>query len=329
MSTSKVLRIIDLSSPSGVDGLGKKAANLAEVATIPGVLTPKGFAIPGDALDGYLDEYRPEILRLIRTLPPIEAHSEVERMLIARPLDFDGELEVHLARWFPPETLFAVRSSAHPVVRGEQIAEDSKEHSLAGQYSSFLRVPLNKVPEAVSRCAGSLFNARSIELFQPGVDTSYIDSTMTVIIQDMVEASASGVMMTVDPIAFADGVELTGIEASYGACEVIVSGKAQGDLFLIDRAMGTVTEIQLGSKRWLVDLPVYGGRSAEALTPVADQQRGIFALSVGEAEHIANLGLQIEQHFGLPQDIEFVLSSNREVFITQARPITTLKEKKK
>ena len=197
---------------------------------------------------------------------------------------------------------------------------------MAGQYSSFLRVPASEVPAAVARCCASLYNPRSIEIFQPAMDTTYITSTMTVLVQEMVEASVSGVMMTVDPLAVRDGVEAIGIEASYGACEAVVSGQTQGDLFMIDRINHKVFETELGSKRWRADLPIYGV-SSDHLTAVPKAERAVFALSVEEAQRIAALGMEIERHFGMPQDVEFVLDANREVVITQARPITTLKEK--
>lgn len=327
MTASRSFELVDLSSRLNIKGLGKKAANLAEVASIPGARTPKGFALPGEVLDAYLAGFRTEILGIVRTLDPADAHESIELLLLDHPLDFAQSLVSHLQKQFPPTTLFAVRSSAHPIVKGAQVAEDSEEISLAGQYSSFLRVPVEKVPEAVSRCAASLFNGRSIEIFKPGLDTTYIDSTMTVVIQEMIDATACGVMMTVDPMAYADGIEVVGIEASYGACEAIVAGKTQGDLYLVDRSTGAVTATELGSKRWRVDLPVYGDTDHDGLVAVPQELRDEYALTVVEAEQIAALGRRIEQHFGLPQDIEFVLDDHREVVVTQARPITTLKEK--
>jgi len=327
MTKPTALVLVDLNSQSSVKGLGKKAANIAEVAMVPGVRTPRGFAFPGAVLDSYLANSRADILGILRALDPTDAHRSVEQLLLSRPIAHAEALVEHLREQFPPNTLFAVRSSAHPVVKGVRVAEDSTEISLAGQYSSFLRVPINTVPEAVIRCVASLFNPRSIELFEPNLDTTYIASTMTVLIQEMVDATACGVMMTIDPMAHAEGTEVVGIEASYGPCEAIVAGKTQGDLFLIDRTTGAVTETELGSKRWRVDHPVYGSADDDMLTAVSQEMRSAYSLTQDEAEKIANLGLRIEQHFGLPQDIEFVLDVHREAVVTQARPITTLKEK--
>ncbi|MCD5422751.1 PEP/pyruvate-binding domain-containing protein [Rhodococcus pyridinivorans] len=319
--------IVDLSTPASIAGLGKKAANLAELAAaVEGARTPRGFALPGATLAPFIHGYRREISSILRSgLSSSRTHREIEALMAAAaPPLVDGLVEL-LDDRFDAGTLFAVRSSAHPVVGGVQIAEDSEEHSLAGQYSSFLRVPREHVPQAVARCCASLFNARSIEIFDVANDESYLDSTMTVLVQEMVEASVSGVMMTLDPIAAADGTNVLGIEAAYGACEAIVAGKTQGDLMLVDRASRAVVERQIGSKRWRVELPVYSGSDAgESLVPVPDSLRSVFALSPDEVAAIAELGLRIESHFGPPQDIEFVLDARRNVVITQARPITTL-----
>lgn len=321
--------IVDLSAPRSIDGLGKKAANLAEVATVPGARTPQGFAFPGTALAPIIRRFRDEISAILRTTPSShDAHRRIEVLMAAVASELPGDLVGLLEEHFDSGALFAVRSSAHPVVNGERIAEDSEQHSLAGQYSSFLRVPRERVPDAVAKCCASLFNARSLDVFDIVNDGSYLESTMTVIVQEMVEATVSGVMMTLDPIAAADGTKVVGIEAAYGACEAIVAGKTQGDLFLVDRDDGTVVEREVGSKRWRVELPLYGDDHHESLVAVLDDLRGEFSLSLDEISRIADLGMRIERHFGSPQDIEFVLDADREVVITQARPITTLMKEK-
>ena len=47
-------------------------------------------------------------------------------------------------------------------------------------------------------------------------------------------------------------------------------------------------------------------------------------LSDGELLAVAELGDRVERHFGAPQDIEFALDRDRQVWLVQSRPITTL-----
>ena len=47
-------------------------------------------------------------------------------------------------------------------------------------------------------------------------------------------------------------------------------------------------------------------------------------LSDGELLAVAELGDRVERHFGAPQDIQFALDRDRQVWLVQSRPITTL-----
>lgn len=57
---------------------------------------------------------------------------------------------------------------------------------------------------------------------------------MSVLIQEMFSSDLCAVVMTKDPVELE---EVFGIEITYGACEALVSGKVQGDLFLLNRRM--------------------------------------------------------------------------------------------
>src|SRR5258707_14588025 len=47
-------------------------------------------------------------------------------------------------------------------------------------------------------------------------------------------------------------------------------------------------------------------------------------LSDEQVRRLSELGAQVEAHFGLPQDIEWAIDTSGQVFLLQARPITTL-----
>jgi rifampicin phosphotransferase len=131
-----------------------------------------------------------------------------------------------------PDTKFAVRSSGTVLKNGEAIVEDSAKKSLAGQYESFLNVPPSEVANAVKLCWASLFNERSLHVFEAKTNGSFLDSKMSVVVQQMVLADVSAVMMTQDLL---EKFPLLAMETTYGACEAIVSGKVTGDLITIDR----------------------------------------------------------------------------------------------
>ena len=51
--------------------------------------------------------------------------------------------------------------------------------------------------------------------------------------------------MTRDPV---EGDNHFGMEVTYGACEAIVSGEVQGDLYLLNRATGDILSAETGTK---------------------------------------------------------------------------------
>ena len=111
------------------------------------------------------------------------------------------------------------------------------------------------------------------------------------------------------------------INASWGLGEAVVSGEVTPDAYTVNKEtlkeeqskigvkkMMTVTESQERGSRWLTFLR----------KDVHDR-----ALAHGEVTELARIGREIEQHFDLPQDIEWGLIEDRFV-VFQSRPITTL-----
>ena len=47
-------------------------------------------------------------------------------------------------------------------------------------------------------------------------------------------------------------------------------------------------------------------------------------LTDGQAADLARLGLRVERHYGAPQDTEWAIDAAGRLWLTQARPITTL-----
>ena len=180
--------------------------------------------------------------------------------------------------------LVAVRSSA--------CAEDSEEASFAGQQDTYLNVlGAAETSRLVVECWASFFGERA--LFYRANKGSLEDLAMAVVVQRMVEPEKSGVIFTVDPVAGRRDRML--VEAAFGLGEQVVSGHVTPDHYVIDR-QGVVKTERL----------VHGG-----------------VLSPDELVRLAELGRQLEEYFGRPQDIEWGIAEG-DVFLLQSRPVTTL-----
>lgn len=244
-------------------------------------------------------------------------HETIVTSTLQGVADIQAALEKHISG----ATFFAVRSAGAPVVNHKEIAEDSRGISLAGQYESFLLVPARHVPLAVLHCYASLFAERSLRRFKVMEDAGYLWSCMSVLIQEMCPAELSSVVMTEDPV---EGKNRFGMEITYGACEAIVSGEVQGDLYLLNKATGAIINAEVGTKNSRIGYePFTNWETGNKIKlPVPEHERKQFAASQRLVSSIYDLGMLVEHHFGVPQDIELVVSQG-EIVVTQSRPITT------
>jgi pyruvate,water dikinase len=192
-------------------------------------------------------------------------------------------------RQLGPDVPVAVRSSA--------TAEDLPSASFAGQHDTFLDVTGEQaVLHAVRRCWASLWTDRAVAYRAAnGVDPGTV--RLAVVVQQMVDAAAAGVMFTADPLSSRRGRAV--IEASPGLGESVVSGTVTPDHYVVDTAAGEIL-----------------GRTAGPGSALCLDDRHLRTL--------AGLAREVEAAFGdVPQDVEFAVDRKDRVWLVQARPITT------
>src|SRR4029453_10961176 len=91
------------------------------------------------------------------------------------------------------------------------------------------------------------------------------------------------------------------------------------DHFVVDPATGAVLERRLGDKRLVIRARQGGGAERSAHRP-----SDAFCLTDEQLRALAVLGTQVEAHYGEPQDIEWAIDPAGSLWLTQARPVTTL-----
>jgi pyruvate,water dikinase len=307
-----------------VGSVGGKGANLGELtsARIP---VPPGFIVTAEAYFRFLDStrIRPLIRRELHGLdvqnsPDLqEAADKIQQIILEAPMPLSLEQEIRAAYQSMGEGFVAVRSSA--------TAEDLPEASFAGQQSTFLNVHGGeKVVEAVKGCWASLFNARAI-FYRADQKYDHFKVGIAVPVQRMVQSQASGVMFTLEPVT-SDKSKIV-IEAVLGLGEAIVSGEVTPDLFILDKDSLRILSKKVHSQEWqLVKNPeeVEGDRNVKI--PIAKNLQSQQKISDEEVVELARLGKSIESHYQFPQDIEWAKETGN-LFVTQARPVTTIKEK--
>jgi rifampicin phosphotransferase len=200
-------------------------------------------------------------------------------------------------------------------VRSSATAEDAAALSMAGQYQTILNVEgESALLDAVQQCWQSLHAERA----QAYLDEQRIDASgvaMAVVVQRLVDADIAGVIFTANPHNGRRREML--LEASRGLGEAVVSGRVQPDSLRLAADTGQVLFAAVAGKQPSCangDVVPYGKNGDSAVGP---------CLGSRDVHRLWQLGRQIAEHFGSPQDIEWA-ARDGEFFVLQSRPITTL-----
>ncbi|MFM2206361.1 MAG: phosphoenolpyruvate synthase [Bacteroidota bacterium] len=314
---------------SHVAEFGGKNASLGEMAgqlSSLGIRIPEGYAVHAEGYRLFLQEN--DLVKKLEkhlssidsvTLEGLAAAASACRKLIDSctiPEEVRREIELRYVAMGSPSV--AVRSSA--------TAEDLPTASFAGQHESFLNVNgEGALIKAVQDCYRSLFTERAIKYrIDNGFD--HMKVALSVGIQRMVRSDrgSAGVAFTLDPeTGFRNVVYITG---AWGLGEIVVQGAVTPDEFTVFKktlheGYDAILQHRLGAKKNKI---VYGTDKTSTVTvETTVQEQSTFVLNDAEVTRIAGWCVAIENHYGMPMDIEWAKDGlTGELFILQARPET-------
>ncbi len=308
-----------------VELAGGKGANLGELVRA-GLPVPDGFVVTTEAYRGVLERAggRDRLMDLLgsaadgdRTAAEVAAEAQALIRDAGAPAELRDAVRAayeELAGGQDEETDVAVRSSA--------TAEDTRETSFAGMNETFTNVAgADEVIARVVDCWASLYAERVIA-YRARSSVADDEPAIAVVVQRMVDADRSGVTFSVEPSG--DRTKMV-TEATFGLGEAVVGGEVQPDTYLLSRPTDgdgdpTVIDVRIGVKAHKVVRGADGGNERVELDDEEARRR---VLSDDEAVRIGRVALDVETHYGAPQDIEWALEGD-ELFLLQARPITTL-----
>jgi phosphohistidine swiveling domain-containing protein len=297
--------------------VGGKGAALARIARA-GFPVPTGFLITTDAYRAFVgtNALQASIVERARdaTRPSEDISTDI-RALFERT-----GIPPYVARDILRAYADLTQATGDPssvAVRSTATAEDLAGASFAGQHDSFLNVRGEQaLLDAVKRCWSSLWTARALEYRRrQGIEPSEV--WMAVVVQQMVDAEAAGVLFTANPMSGARDEIVLG--ASWGLGETIVGGLVTPDHIVVDKATDAIKDIVVRDKAVMTTQTDTGTVELE----VEENKRRAQVLSAGQVTELVTLGRAIESLYGGPQDIEWCLA-NKKFYIVQARPITAL-----
>ena len=124
-------------------------------------------------------------------------------------------------------------------------------------------------------------------------------------------------MFTSHPIT---GEPLTIIEGSWGLGEAVVSGSVSPDKYVFDQRSEKVVDTLISNKK--VEI-IADGDHGTKLVDVDPARQDAQVLSTAEVGKLAMYGKIAENHYGIPQDVEWGIVAGT-IYILQSRPITTI-----
>ena len=329
-----VIEFSKVSSESG-DLVGGKNASLGEMLqalTFRGVRVPDGFAVTSHAYRAFIKENGlAETISagLTRFEKDPKALAEIGRDIRQRIM------QAHISEALRKQVLEFYHKMSDdrnaPIsvaVRSSATAEDLPEASFAGQLETYLNVSGDDdLIEACKRCFASLFTDRAIS-YRRSHGFAQIDIAISVGIQRMVRSdkACAGVMFSIDTeTGFPNAILING---AWGLGETVVQGTVDPDEFEVFKPLATdkcllpIIRKRCGSK---TEKMIYADKSERPTVRVetTKDEQLMLVLNDEEILTLARWAILIEDHYGLPMDMEWAKDGETgELFIVQARPET-------
>jgi rifampicin phosphotransferase len=309
-------QIVDLSDVDSamINTVGGKALQLG-IMISAGLPVPGGFCVTTAAyravVQGRLDDLMDKLAAATDPRAVAAAAEEARRRVLA--LEAPAELRTAIRDHYN-----ALGDDVPVAVRSSATAEDLAHASFAGQQDTYLNVVgAAALIDAVRRCWASLWTDRAVSYRNAnGIDHRSV--ALAVVVQHMIDAAAAGVMFTANPITGSRNE--TVIDAAPGLGEAVVSGAVNPDHFVVNSIDRRIVARRLGDNRMMITSRPGGGTERRELTDRSSEA----CLDDQQLLQLVDLGQQVQQHYGAPQDTEWALDSAGHFWLTQARPITTL-----
>jgi pyruvate, water dikinase len=301
--------------------VGGKAAHLAALAEAPGVAVPPFFAVTLRGYRSFLDAVGAR-KRIGERLLTNTWHDnaalkrlceEIRRAVLLA--DVPVELATAMVDGYRRLRERAGRMHLGVAVRSSAVAEDS-EVSFAGQFESVLGVHEGRLASAYKHVVASRFRQEAVRYARL---SGFLDEevAMPVLVTAMLQPAVSGVAYSRDP----DDAEAVLITAVRGLAVAALDGRVTPDRYRLRRqAPHELLLAEPAHKEMELRCSEQGGVLE---VPLLGEAQDLPALAEPDARRVAELALRLEEHFGRPQDVEWVIDEGGALQVVQSRPLET------
>jgi pyruvate, water dikinase len=310
------------------DIVGKKCANLGQMTRM-GLAVPPGFALSLDAYRLFVKEsgLASEMEQYVRKFGDLKGQGitvfdqmsqTLRNMIEARQIP--ENLKIQILGYY--KELSTRLGLDDPAVSVRSAGTESRP----GMFETYLNVKGREdLLGKVKKVWASAYTSRAIA-FRANKGFPILGDELGVAIPKMVNARASGITFTVDPVTADDSKII--LEANWGLGEGVVSGAESVDGFVVDKENLEILARHVGNK---VRCVVYTKDGAD-WADVPDPMQSMPCISDEEIIEIAKVAKSAEKSLGGPQDMEWAVDQDlpfpESLFWLQTRPAKVAAKKK-
>lgn len=302
--------------------VGNKCANLGELKKL-GLRVPFGFAVSTKAYEHFMEAtgLKQEVNRIVdeATAGGVDLDKDMGRAMDVSRRIRDAIEEATMPADLAEEVIKFYRRLENEVgiPKVACAVRSSGAVSMPGQMETYLNVQGDEeIIEHVKKVWASAFTTRAIVFrLQNNMPVSWAPIGIAVIM--MVDAKAAGVILTVLPNV--GDTDRAIVEGNYGLGESVVSGEITPDSFVVNKQDMAIESRSIGQKTKMVIFGEKGTKLCEVPQDMADAP----CISDDEMLEIVRVAKTVEDYFGVPQDMEWVVDKRFKLpdslFWVQAR----------
>ncbi len=286
-----------------VNIVGGKLAHLGEVKNRLHMPVTKGFVITSYAYKKFM-EYNRFLERSNRTISALTIDNIEEIISVSKEIQ-----EMIIASEIPDDLVKSVKDAYKQLCNGDKdimvslrssAIHEEKEFSFAGQYETFINIHGDLILQKYKEVIASMFTPRAIFYYKTK-GFSAGEMAMAVGVLPMIDASRSGVIYTIDPNNQESDYMI--INSAFGSGKWVSGATIKPYLYLVSRLSegNILNEVCLHEEK--IELP---------------------CLTEEQIRTLSKYALAIEEHYGCPQEIEWVIGKDDQIYIMQTRPLRIL-----
>ena len=302
------------------DEVGSKMVNLGEIKNQLQLPTPEGFVITSLAYQRFFahNDLQTEIDRRLQSSPAEQMDhlyalsADIQQLIIRSGIPADlGQAIMEAYSGLERQ----VRGGITVSLRSSALAEDAAGISFAGQYRSELNVSAENIIQAYKEVIASKYSLPAMAYrLNRGILDEDIDMCVGCMV--MVDAVAGGVIYSRNPLDMRD--DSIFINSAWGLPKSVVDGSGSSDLFVVFRETMAIVKKDIRKKEYrFVCYPEEGVCRLD----LTGERASSTSLTDEQVLELARVAVEIENHYGFPQDIEWAISHDGSIYILQCRPL--------